>query len=130
MEGKHSSKPTRGYTCKIKNSFSLGHFNILLLFFNIFRMYILTNGSLVTITRGRTVIYPTDSFCIDGAVEHMPHAQNGDELGHHPQEPHEPVYYSGSELDQIAIICYPPITDTPKQVNIKSCSLTKNLISK
>lgn len=75
------------------------------------RMYILTNGSLVTARHGRKVFYPPDMFCVDGAVEYLPDPENSDELSHF-SERHEPIYFSGSELDQVAVICYPPLQET------------------
>lgn len=60
------------------------------------------NGSLLTVGRGYKVLHPPDTFCIDGTINH----NVGVEFPI-PGPDYEPVHYSGSELDQVAIICYP-----------------------
>ena len=73
-------------------------------------MYVLTNGSLVTLAKGQRIVYSGDSFCIDGAVGHQHHTFLSED-SHLQFEAHDFEHLSGSELDQIAIICYPSQID-------------------
>jgi hypothetical protein len=76
-------------------------------------MYVLTNGSLVTVINGQRIVYAIGSFCVDGAVGQRNHS-HGANATHAAHFQPEQSGSSGSEIDQLAVICYPDIKEANK----------------
>lgn len=68
-------------------------------------MYLLLNGTLVLESGDSKIFIEPDSYCVDGVGSHtivFPDSGSSD----YPDYPFEIVHFGGTEIDQVARICF------------------------